>query len=232
MGKIKDMVGKRFGKLTCIEYVDVKNGHARWKVLCDCGTIKVVEGSEMRRGSTISCGCVKRERLKLGPEKVKTHGMSGSRTYSSWHQMLQRCKNPNNSRYHQYGGRGIKVCEQWERFENFFADMGFVPQGMSIDRINNDGNYEPGNCRWATSFEQSNNMKNNVRLKFNGETKTVSEIAKITGIKKVTIYTRFKRGWPLHKLFDSPKCKSPKFDQPKEEAKPKEKKPKKRFGIF
>lgn len=204
MTKAKNMKGQKIGRLFIFEYVGIKNTHAQWKALCDCGNFKIVDGGEVRRGAIVSCGCWGKERLKLGPETVRKHGMHGSETYNSWAHMMQRCKNPNNDRYHRYGGRTITVCDRWKLFENFVADMGMRPPGMSIDRINNSGNYEPSNCRWATPSEQSNNMDHNIRVMFQGEIKTLSEISLLTGIKKSTLYARLKRNWPTDKLFDPP----------------------------
>lgn len=122
-----------------------------------------------------------------------------SRTYQAWADMKSRCSNPRQPKFAYYGGRGITVCERWLKFENFLADMGEAPEGLTLDRINNDGNYEPSNCRWATRFEQSNNTRLTSRITFNGATLSRSEWARRLGISSDTLAHRLKRGWPLEK---------------------------------
>jgi len=143
-----DLAGKRPGRLEVLFYV----GGNRWVCVCECGARVVVLGASLRKGRTKSCGCLARER-------ATKHGMSRSRAYGIWKAMMQRCYNPNCSAYAYYGGRGIIVCECWHSFVNFLIDMGEPPPGLSIDRINNDGNYEPTNCRWATPSEQNQNRR-------------------------------------------------------------------------
>lgn len=153
MSFFQDITGQRFGRLIVLSlYRRGSSGvHSRWLCLCDCGQTRVASGSSLKRGRTTSCGCGR-----------ITHGSWGSPTYRSWHMMLQRCTNPRNTHYAYYGGRGITVCERWLKFENFLADMGERPLGTSIDRIDVDGNYEPGNCRWATPKQQMNNRRRSV----------------------------------------------------------------------
>ena len=138
---------------------------------------------------------------------MKTHGHSGgigkkpSDTYTCWLSMIQRCCNPNNSRYKDYGGRGITVCEEWKDFTNFLSDMGERPNGKSIDRINVNGNYEPSNCRWATTKEQQNNLRNNRKVVYKGKTLTITELAEIFDIDRYVLYARLKRaGWNVEKV--------------------------------
>jgi len=136
----------------------------------------------------------------------QTHGMSSSPEYRAWRTMISRCKNPNASAYKNYGGRGISVCQRWvESFENFLSDMGRRPSGLSIDRINNDGNYEPGNCRWATRTEQARNSRMAKPLTFRGETMCFSAWAERTGIHWLTLYKRIKRGWSVEKALVTPR---------------------------
>lgn len=157
---VKDLTGKQFGRLL----VERQNGRSKsgsvmWECLCDCGKRKTVRGSHLTSGSTLSCGCEHRE-IASATALRHGHSTSGrtSSTYNSWARMIDRCTNEKNNRFARYGGRGITVCTRWRKFENFLADMGEKPdKDLSIDRINNDGNYEPGNCRWATPAEQARN---------------------------------------------------------------------------
>lgn len=155
--------GDKYGTCTAIdEWVDKrnKNRYLIWE--CECGHIFIRS---------------KYTRNKLCPKckETKTHGLSRTPTYKAWSGMLDRCYNPNNKKYHRYGGRGIKVCDRWKTFLHFYEDMGEKPAGLSLDRINNDGDYEPSNCRWATPREQAQNRSNNVMLTIDGETHCLSE---------------------------------------------------------
>lgn len=162
---------------------------------CDCGTEKWYRKDNVTNGHTKSCGCFKRER---SPVINRTHGMSRTRTSKSWEGMRQRCNNSNNADFPRYGGRGIRVCERWdESFDNFFADMGECPAGMSIERIDNDGNYEPGNCRWASKREQASNRRTSRFVTAHGMTLTIKEWATLLGLAYVPLYKKFmRRGFP------------------------------------
>lgn len=156
-------IGAKFGRLTVIGSVHVgagRDGHYQWLCRCDCGEETTVRANQVRRGHTLSCSCLNRERVS---QTHRRHGMSYERAYVNWQNMIQRCENPKIPSFHNYGGRGIKVCDRWKVFENFYADMGERPGPMySLDRINNDGNYEPGNCRWATPREQMLNTRRSI----------------------------------------------------------------------
>lgn len=151
MRQMLDLVGNTYHKLKVVSFSHFDTGHnSHWNCICDCGGTKTTRGGNLKRGTTKSCGCLN-----------GTHHMSFSLSYLSWANMLQRCNNPNNKWYHRYGGRGIKVCKIWEKFENFYADMGERINNLTLDRIDNDRNYEPGNCKWSTAKEQANNRNQN-----------------------------------------------------------------------
>ena len=142
----KDLMGQRFGRLVAIS----KEGRSKgreiiWMCLCDCGNLRTAVGSKLTNGSVQPCGCLQKDKTR---EANITHGKSHSRIYSIWKNMLSRCTNSNHDSYSNYGGRDIQVCDRWLKFENFLADMGEPAKDLTIDRIELDGNYEPGNCRW------------------------------------------------------------------------------------
>lgn len=134
----------------------------------------------------------------------RTHGLADSPTYDSWLGLVARCTNPKNPAWASYGGRGIRVCDKWLKFENFVADMGIRPSGTSIDRIDNDGNYEPTNCRWATRREQNGNQRTSVRLTLNGKTQHIAAWARETGLDHETISYRIRSGWSIEAALTKP----------------------------
>lgn len=182
-----DISGQKFGKLSVIERVS--NNYARaasWFCRCDCGGSVVATGNSLRSGNRVSCGC------KRFP---KTHGMSKTPIYYVWATMRRRCENPNNSSYHDYGGRGIKVCLRWHSFDNFYADMGDRPSDYhEIDRIDNNGAYSPDNCRWAKKDIQAANKRNNRFITACGETLHITEWARRLGCQHSAIIARLKSG--------------------------------------
>lgn len=154
--KLIDLTGRRFGGVVAMSISENKSGgHIMWRCLCDCGAWKDIRGSHLTSGKINSCGCTRPKRIG---DAIRTHGLSKTRTYRIWRNMLNRCHYEKYHEKHYYAGRGIVVCEKWRKsFDCFLRDMGMAPKGMSIDRINNDGNYESSNCRWATSKVQANN---------------------------------------------------------------------------
>ena len=158
-----DRTGNKFGRLLAIEPI---RGFAKikWLCICDCGKTKIVSGDKLNSGESKSCGCLQKE---LQSAKIKKsnlrhgHNVKGkqTRTHRSWQSMLARCRNPKNTNYSRYGGRGITVCERWSLFENFLNDMGERPENKTLDRMDVNGNYEPENCRWATLSEQQRNKQ-------------------------------------------------------------------------
>lgn len=191
---LKDLIGKRFNRFVVI---GTNMGKYQMELLCryDCGTIKSLTHRTLKIGTTKSCGCYNKEVLS----KRAIHGQCNKTVeYKSWSHMKDRCSNPNNADYHNYGGRGIKVCKRWLKFENFFLDMGQKPSRYhTLDRFpNTNGDYKPSNCRWATPKQQARNVRTNVLLTINGKTMCISECAEIIGIKEGRKYERIKRGWP------------------------------------
>jgi hypothetical protein len=161
--------GQRFGRLTVVKQAP-SSDRVRYEFLCDCGNLHVARFDHVTRGSSTSCGCFWREKVlpDLPHWAIKTHKMTKTPEYIAWLMMIQRCTNPKAISWPQYGGRGIKICERWRKFENFYEDMGDRPLSaptskrseFSIGRINNEGNYEPSNCRWETWPEQYSNRRN------------------------------------------------------------------------
>ena len=195
-----DLTGRVFGQLTVIQYA----GGRRWLVQCVCGTTKQVLSYSITSGHTRSCGCLQRE---IATRLATKHNGCGTAEYNIWYGMISRCNDPRDKSYCNYGGRGIVVCNQWrESFSVFLADMGPRPTSKhQLDRYpNNDGNYEPGNCRWATQTEQARNRRNNHRITHNGISLTLVEWADRISIRATTIRQRLKYGWSVERALSTP----------------------------
>lgn len=202
-------IGQQFGRWTVIQNTGkrVANGMV-YRCRCICGNEKEIAAKYLKQGGSKSCGCLRRENsralISLCPAKQPTHGLSGTRIYSVWNQMIQRCVNPKAHRFDRYGGRGISVCESWRLFQNFIDDMGMPPLGMSIERKDNDGHYCKDNCVWADSYQQAQNKINNVNLTFDGETHCLSEWARRKGFGVKMLSRRILDGWSVERALCTP----------------------------
>lgn len=199
-----DVSGQRFGYLVATSRcAPPKNqGGAHWLCRCDCGAVTIANPHQLLSGKKRSCGCRKRELLRKASLK---HGGFGTPEYAIWNNMRDRCQNPNSSNFADWGGRGITVCERWQSFENFYADMGARPSPRhSIDRIDNDGPYTSENCRWATQSQQSRNTRRTALITFNERTQARDDWAEETGLPGPTIQRRLDRGWSVEKALTTP----------------------------
>jgi hypothetical protein len=201
--KRAELVGEKFGRLTVIEFKEIKNEKAYWLCKCECGNPVFVPTYRLKGGITQSCGCLQKERTS---DAKFIHGQIKSSEYSSWVNMKNRCLNPKTIGYSAYGGRGIKVCKRWRNsFEEFFKDMGSKPTPRhTLDRKNPDGNYEPNNCRWATEEEQQNNRRNNRVIEYKGESLTVSQLARKYNQNPQLVLERVNKGWSIERALTKP----------------------------
>jgi hypothetical protein len=209
-------VGAKFGRLLVIsdgwEQVSPKGTCADMvEVECDCGVKKFIRPRSLWPRGIKSCGCLQREDATARSAKMNLkHGHAGRDRrpeYGVYRTMLSRCYNPNVSKYVDYGGRGIFVCDRWRGdggYENFIADMGFRPAGGSIERIDGNGPYDPSNCRWANATEQANNRRSNRTLEFRGRRQTLTQWARELGLNGATLHDRIGRGWPLERALLTP----------------------------
>ncbi len=216
MGKFIDLTGQKFGRLTVIERAgSTKHGATKWLCKCECGKEKIVIGDELRKGNTTSCGCYAKEiaketALKHIAGKNKTHDMTGTLVYKEWSEMKRRCYNSKDKSYSDYGKRGITVCDRWKNsFEAFCEDVSKLPhfndKGYSLDRINNNGNYEPDNVRWANSKIQANNRRTNQLITYNNKTQTIAQWADEYGISYKKLWKRINTfHWDIEKALNTP----------------------------
>ena len=200
--KVKDLTGLRFGKLTVKKYCGIVNHRAMFECECDCGNTKIIQGTSLKLGHTRSCGC-----LAENNTDQTTHGLSKTHIYGVWNTMKSRCYNKNAQRYAFYGGRGITVCEEWRNdfmsFYNWALSNGYK-DGMTLDREDNSGNYEPSNCRWIDQKAQMNNMRRNQLLTHNGKTQTMAQWAEEKNLCYGTLWSRLNRGWTIERALNTP----------------------------
>ena len=201
----KDLTGKKFGRLTVVERAPdhiQSNGRRRimWRCICDCGAETIVHGDNLKAGKVQSCKCMAIERMH---EQFATHHQSDTKLYNVWCSIKRRCYNPNSAYYEDYGGRGISMCDNWRNsFEEFalWANQSGYNDGLSIDRIDYNGDYGPSNCRWVTAKEQANNRRSNILISFNGETHNIKQWSEITSIPYSKLHQRYRAGWGAERM--------------------------------
>lgn len=198
--KKEDLRGRQFGRLTVVDESSRRDGHSSWWWCeCECGKRVEVRRSCLMRGDTKSCGCLNSEKsAERGRKAMTKHGWYGTRVYHIWHSIVDRCESPNCSQYSNYGGRGIKVCDEWRSDPKAFCEWATAngyADNLSIDRIDVNGDYEPSNCRWITINEQQTNKRNNVKITYRGKTQCVAEWARELGVSQGNIYARIRLGW-------------------------------------
>ena len=210
MANFVDLTGQKFGRLTVEKFVGFKtfpSGQRQtlWKCLCDCGTMAITQSTCLKSGHSKSCGCLKSESSRIRAiERNTKHNLTSTRLFPIWLSMKQRCENKNHFAFDLYGGRGIKVCEEWHDFQTFYdwaMTNGYDEDAKygecTLDRIDVNGNYEPSNCRWVSQKIQSNNTRRNRILLFNGKSQTLNQWAEEFGISHQTISNRLKKGYPI-----------------------------------
>lgn len=217
MFKLIDLTGKKFNKLKVLKNMG-KNENRKyfWLCKCECGKEIIVKGDNLKNGHSKSCGCYKLERLK---KRSITHDLSKHRLFKIFYGIKSRCYNKKDYHYKWYGSKGIKIYDEWlNDFKNFYdwAMANGYEEHLTIDRINNIGNYEPSNCRWVTMKEQCRNRTSNVYIEYKGEKKTIIEWSEITGIPFKTLYNRFSRKLPLEKIFSKKDLRYKKYESHKE----------------
>lgn len=204
MPQLINIQGLKFNRLTVISRAENdKGGKAIWKCLCECGKLVVASGTDIRSGHTKSCGCFKSD---MTSQRNMIHGCSKKNPiYKTWCGMRTRCNNKNHVYYKHYGGRGIKVCDRWNDFNNFLEDMGEKPSpAHTLERVDNDGHYEHNNVRWATKKEQASNSRKNKFIIFYGTKKTLSEWARVININPDTLSARLCNGWTIQRALTTP----------------------------
>ena len=193
-GRLSVESGTRFGRLSVVIEHQQRCGRRRFLCRCDCGALTIVDMAKLRSGRTRSCGCLARE---INALHSVTHGQNGRPLYRVWAAMKSRCANPNVASFGRYGGRGISVCEEWLEYARFqvWADTNGYRSGLTLDRIDNDGNYEPGNCQWVSRSRQANNRTSSRLVAYRGEIKSIADWSRTTGLAAGVIWKRLNRGW-------------------------------------
>lgn len=199
--KLRELAGRVVGRLNVLKRAPDKRNKVYWLCQCSCGNLAEVLGTYLNQGYTRSCGCLAGELVGINR---RTHGMSGSREYSAWLNMRSRCLNPQTPSYKYYGGRGVKIASEFSTFEGFYAAVGQRPPGMSLDRINVNGDYAPGNVRWATAITQAGNTRKSLLLTYQGKTQCVAAWARENGMKVPCIKNRLARGWDIERALSTP----------------------------
>ncbi len=205
MTRFNDLTGRKFGRLTAIKLLPKTQKHSHWLCQCECGATKGVRGQHLTAGLINSCGCLRRE---ITSQRLTTHGMHHTKIYQSWCKMRSRCENQNNNRYDRYGGRGISICERWSIFQNFLDDMGITwVDGATIERRDNNGNYDLSNCLWIPRNEQAKNRSTSIFIDTSNGKITPLEAAERLGIKPSSMYERLKK-WPKDRWLEPSKIQS------------------------
>lgn len=193
-------VGSKYAALTVVSKAGKRGHDYEWECLCECGTRAFVTGGNLRSGNTRSCGC---RRRAVSKAMLSRHLKTGTRIHGVWLNMLRRCRDVRNAYYKDYGGRGITVCDEWLAFENFYSDMGDPPEGMTLDRVDNDKGYCKENCRWASRVEQARNTRKNLFVEIGGVTKTLAEWSAESGLNYPALHARVvKLKWPASRYLE------------------------------
>lgn len=220
MKEVKDRTGERIGRLTIIKRADDRfdsRGRTRayWLCECECGTIKEIRGDSLNGNHTMSCGCFHKEQASVALKEIRAnqavHGDSKERIHNIWYLMKYRCEDPTSPAYRNYGGRGVKLCDEWSdgvngyfRFKEWALNNGYN-ENLTIDRINNDGDYSPENCRWADTYTQGNNKRNNIEIEYDGRVQTLSQWSREIGVPMKNLYNRIRvLGWDIERAFTQP----------------------------
>lgn len=209
VSKHAKLLGKKFGRLTVVKKLDSRNYHVHWLCECVCGNFAEVSTGRLNAGQTKSCGCLQKERAA---EAKKTHGLyfdengKRSKLYRVWGHMNERCSSPTSNAYEDYGGRGIRVCKEWKDYKTFheWAISNGYKEGLSIERVDNDGNYEPSNCKWIPISKQASNRRNIRYLTLNGRERSLLEWSEEFGLDPSNVRTRLKRGWSVERALTTP----------------------------
>lgn len=205
MKRAENLTGRSYGRLVVLRRDNSQTRAAYWICRCDCGKEAIVQACHLRSGATKSCGCFHDESARARDHS--THGGSKTRLFRVWKGMKSRCYSKSDTKYKNYGGRGIKVCDEWQQFESFrdWALANGYRDDLTIDRIDVNGNYEPSNCRWITNKEQQNNRTNNLLLTYSGKTQTLTQWAEETGINEMALRSRIKKlKWPVKRALTEP----------------------------